>query len=124
MMLRTSPRVHLQIFVHRSIVDNYAYPSKAMGIPIHGNITDYVEGTDRADGQARVFMHPEVLVDPERVRLYHYCSRPSQANMDPFVRGSRGALVRELRDLLAPFLDTVEKREGARRRIEGRETGN
>ena len=81
-------------------------------------MTDYVDQS-KADGQARVFMHPKVLIDPRSVRLYHYCSRPSQANMDPFVRGSRGALVRELRALLAPFLDTAEKREGVRARIEG-----
>merc|ERR1719316_1144638 len=91
----------LQVFVHRSIVDEMAYPSEPYGVPIDGTLTDYI--AQRADGQARLYFHPEVMLDPRRARLFHYCARPSQSSLDPAVPSSRGALIKELRKALEPL---------------------
>merc|ERR1712012_991043 len=65
----------LQIFVHKSVVEQFAYPSQPMGIPIKRSISDYItkDGV-AADGQARILFHPNLFLDPSLVRLYHYCA--------------------------------------------------
>eukprot|EP00746_Dinoflagellata_sp_MGD_P069738 gnl/MRDRNA2_/MRDRNA2_28542_c0_seq1.p1 gnl/MRDRNA2_/MRDRNA2_28542_c0~~gnl/MRDRNA2_/MRDRNA2_28542_c0_seq1.p1 ORF type:complete len:964 (+),score=188.05 gnl/MRDRNA2_/MRDRNA2_28542_c0_seq1:243-2894(+) len=94
----------LQIFVHRSIVEEYAYPSQPFGVPLPGGIVDYVENGTVADGQARLYFHPKIMLDPRKARLFHYCARPSQSSLDPGVPSSRGSLVKELRAALAPLV--------------------
>lgn len=93
----------LQIFVHRSIVEKYAYPSQPYGLPMPGGILEYIEKGNAADGQARLYFHPQVMLDPRRARLFHYCARPSQSSLDPAVPSSRGALIKELRKALEPL---------------------
>ena len=41
----------LQLFVHKSVAEQHAYPSQAMGIPIAGSITKYLAKDGCADGQ-------------------------------------------------------------------------
>lgn len=107
----------LQIFVHRSIVDEYAYPSEPYGRPIPGTLTEYVDSHNKADGQARLYFDPEVMLDPRRSRLFHYCARPSQSSLDPAVPGSRGSLVRALRVVLEPLLKDDEARQSMATRL-------
>mmetsp|Transcript_20052 Transcript_20052/g.36228 ORF Transcript_20052/g.36228 Transcript_20052/m.36228 type:complete len:750 (-) Transcript_20052:198-2447(-) len=97
----------LQIFVHRSIAANFAYPSQPYGVPVKGvgDIVNYTMTHGKAaDGQARVLFHPPTMLNPTTARLFHYCARPLQSCMSPEVPSSRGVLLRELRELLQPVL--------------------
>merc|ERR1712216_381213 len=94
----------LQIFVHRSVVEKYAYPSQPFGVPLPGGVVEYIEKGKAADGQARLYFHPKTMLDPRRARLFHYCARPSQSSLDPAVPSSRGSLIKELRTAMAPLL--------------------
>mmetsp|Transcript_69993 Transcript_69993/g.182244 ORF Transcript_69993/g.182244 Transcript_69993/m.182244 type:complete len:535 (+) Transcript_69993:436-2040(+) len=95
----------LQIFVRRDIVETFAYPSHAMGVPIPGGIADYtmVSGS-KADGQARVLFHPPTFLDSSKVQMFHYCARPLQSCMSATVPESRGSLIKQLRRVLRPVL--------------------
>jgi len=106
----------LQIFVHRELVEKYAYPSQPYGVPLAGGILQYIEKQHRvADGQARLYFEPTVMMDPSKARLFHYCARPSQASMDPVVPSSRGSLIRKLRTVLSPILDGDARLDTAKR---------
>lgn len=101
------PGYMLQIFIHRSIVEQFAYASQPMGIPIDGTIVGYtMSHSDSADGQARVLFHPPTFIDPSKARLFHYCARPLQTCMSSDIPESRGSLVKELRAVLQPVLKT------------------
>lgn len=95
----------LQVFVHRSIVEDFVYPSEAMGKPIDKKVISHLEDREKADGQARILFAPKVFLDPSRVKLYHYCARPLQSCMDADVAGSRGCLIRDLKEALSPLLN-------------------
>merc|ERR1712060_940120 len=101
------PGYMLQIFVHRSIVEQYAYPSHAMGVPIPGTMTEYVFGSKVADGQARVLFHPKIFLDANNARLFHYCASPLQSCLNASVPNSRGAFLQELRTVLKPVLNSI-----------------
>jgi len=109
----------LQIFIHRSMVRQYAYPSEPYGVPIDDDMITYVDGHQIADGQARVYFNPTVFVDTSKTRLCHYCARPLQSCMDTSVNMSRGSFIQELRALLKPILeiprDVLADRLGHRR---------
>jgi hypothetical protein len=66
---------------------------------------DYLESGQRADGQARILFDPEVFLASSSVKMFHYCARPLQSCMDAGVPGSRGSLIAELRQILAPLLE-------------------
>jgi hypothetical protein len=98
----------LQIFVHRSIVEQHVYPSEPMGRPIAKGILDYVSGgKKRADGQARILFHPRTFIDPSMTRLFHYCARPLQSCMDASITASRGALIQDLEEALQPLFTST-----------------
>ena len=91
------PGYMLQLFVHKSVAEQHAYPSQAMGIPIAGSITKYLAKDGCADGQARVYFDPQTFLDPRKGRVFHYCARPSQgmarsASSTPFLRALRSAI--------------------------------
>lgn len=106
----------LQIFVHRSIVEQHVYPSQPFGTPIAQRILEYVGGEKkRADGQARILFHPPTFVDPSKTRLFHYCARPLQSCMDGSIAASRGSLIQDLEEALQPLFasttpDTIAQR--------------
>jgi len=93
----------LQMFIHRSSIEDFAYPSEPYGVPIHCDMQEYVSQGATADGQARVYFDPQVFMDPCRARLYHYCARPLQSCMDANVPASRGAFINDLRATLQPL---------------------
>lgn len=97
----------LQIFIHRSICEDYTYPSKPFGVAIPGRMQDYLDKQRTADGQARILFEPDVFLDPSKVKLYYYCARPLQSCMDADVPGSRGSVIQKLRDILGPELAKV-----------------
>merc|ERR1712039_1089439 len=105
----------LQIFIHKSICETYAYPSEPYGRPIEGGLGDYLTKRSKADGQARILFQPSVFLDSSKVKLFHYCARPLQSCMDADVRGSRGALIQDLRAILGPVLAKVPPQELASR---------
>jgi len=100
----------LQIFIHRSIVERYAYPSEPYGRVIAGTMVDYVENRGKANGQARILFDPEVfLEDAEKFKLFHYCARPLQSCMAPEAAQSRGAFLRELHEILHPLMQATSR---------------
>mmetsp|Transcript_94662 Transcript_94662/g.294795 ORF Transcript_94662/g.294795 Transcript_94662/m.294795 type:complete len:118 (+) Transcript_94662:8-361(+) len=110
----------LQIFIHRSIAESFAYPAEPYGIPISQSIEAYTMSSGRkADGQARIYFDPEVFLDPTRARLFHYCARPLQSCMVPSIAASRGALIKDLREALAPHWESGGGRMAVAARLEG-----
>ena len=91
------PRGHmLQIFVRRSEVDHVAYDSLPYGrYTGRGPISTLLTPThaDLGAGQARLFVHPELLLSPTRARVAHYAADPVFAAQQPAFR-------RALRELL------------------------
>jgi len=94
----------LQIFVRKNIAAKYAYASQPMGTPIGSSIEAYLDKTPQANGQARVLFHPPTFLNEEKVRLFHYCSRPLQSCTATSVKASRGSLVEQLRKAIKPHL--------------------
>ena len=62
-------------------------------------------------------MHPDVLTDPTRSRLYYYCANAEFLQTDPEVPKSRAAFVLSLRALLGAYINIEQARYG----IEARE---
>merc|ERR1719240_2148185 len=67
----------LQMFIHRSEVDDTVYHSLPYGVPVPtDSVVQWLDGNDpthRVDGQVRILMRPEVFLDERRGRIYHYC---------------------------------------------------
>lgn len=116
-----APGSMLQIFVHKDIVDEIAYASMPMGVPIKGveKLSAHLRG-GHTEGQARVFMHPAVFTDTTKAHLFHYTANPMLSAMDPSIEGSRGAFIKELRKALEPILGDYKALRKAFLAIEGR----
>jgi hypothetical protein len=70
----------LQIFVHRTAVDDVAYPSAEYGriAKQHLPLSKFLCGeTVSAVVQARVFVHPTYFLNRAKVELRYYCAEPS-----------------------------------------------
>jgi hypothetical protein len=64
-------------------------------------------------------MHPQLLIDPTKCRLFFYSANPDLACMDPEVPGSRGAMIQELRRALAPIIGDFKALKAALRGVQG-----
>ncbi|KAH3744173.1 hypothetical protein Pelo_14432 [Pelomyxa schiedti] len=111
----------LQIFIHKDILDDVAYPCQPGGYPIahHGSFSEYLKADPT--GQTRIFAFPALFVDRKHAFIYHYCANQDLCCPDSKVPGSRGALKRELRAVLKPVLGTPEGRRAAFQRIQAKE---
>ncbi|KAH3765424.1 E3 ubiquitin-protein ligase DTX3L [Pelomyxa schiedti] len=109
----------LQIFIHKDAVNSVSYPCQPYGHPIHhiGSVQSYLRRT--TNGQARVFCHPALFVDRKQALIFHYCANQDLCCTDSSIPYTRGALKRELRNLLRPVLGTPEGRRAAFQRIQG-----
>lgn len=97
----------LQIFIACSEVDKLVYHSLPFGLPIDStkSVRNWLAGNENAvDGQVRILFNPEVFIDPNRARLYHYCGDWEFLGGSPDMEGSRAAFVLELRKILQPVL--------------------
>ena len=95
------PRPHghmLQIFVRRAEVDHVAYDALPYGRysgrgPVSALLTP--ARSDLGAGQARLFVHPELLLGPS-TRVVHYAADPAVAAQGPAFRAAlRELLLRE-----------------------------
>ncbi|KAH3744178.1 hypothetical protein Pelo_14437 [Pelomyxa schiedti] len=111
----------LQIFIHKEILDDVAYPCQPYGHPIQhsGTFAEYLKSNPT--GQTRIFAFPALFVDRNHAFIYHYCANQDLCCPDSKVPGSRGALKRELRAVLKPVLGTSEGRRAAFQRIQAHE---
>ncbi|KAH3744177.1 hypothetical protein Pelo_14436 [Pelomyxa schiedti] len=111
----------LQIFIHKEILDDVAYPCRAYGHPVkhNGTFAEYLKSNPT--GQTRIFAFPALFVDRNHAFIYHYCANQDLCCPDSKVPGSRGALKRELRYVLKPVLGTSEGRRAAFQRIQAHE---
>eukprot|EP01105_Mastigella_eilhardi_P015374 TRINITY_DN3511_c0_g1_i6.p1 TRINITY_DN3511_c0_g1~~TRINITY_DN3511_c0_g1_i6.p1 ORF type:complete len:591 (+),score=130.17 TRINITY_DN3511_c0_g1_i6:364-2136(+) len=115
-----APGSMLQIFVHKDFVDSIAYASQPMGVPVKGvKVLSKHLDEGHSEGQARLFMHPAVFVDPSKARLYHYSANPLLCSMDTTLDGTRGKFVQDLRRALAPILGNYHNLKQAFKAIEG-----
>ena len=75
---RTSERPGhlLQIFVRRDVVDDIAYGSQPYGVfdPSSNPLSAHLAKDVAPMGQARVFWHPSVFLDPMKSVVYHYAA--------------------------------------------------
>eukprot|EP00052_Salpingoeca_macrocollata_P017762 m.145305 g.145305 ORF g.145305 m.145305 type:complete len:295 (-) comp20489_c5_seq2:31-915(-) len=62
----------------------------------------------QVQGQARLFMHPDVFLDSKRAKMYHYCANMTFFNTDPDTKGSRAAFLQELRAMLKEIFHSPE----------------
>lgn len=116
---RDSPGHMLQLFIHRDYVDSVAYSSRAYGIPTGKGKLSEILSHGCADGQARIFLIPEVFIDPKKARIYWYSADAQFAASDPSIPGSRGAFIHELRDILGPITGDHKALRRAYRAIRG-----
>lgn len=108
----------LQIFVHKDWANDISYVSLPMGVPVPAS-ADIVAHTSggRVSGQARIFMHPDVFLDPWKSRMYHYCAIPELCSPESKAGGlTRGSMILELRDALQPIIADLAK---LRKNIDG-----
>jgi len=105
----------LQVFIDRSVAEEYAYPSLPYGVPIKGGLLGYLDKPKVADGQARILFHPPTFLDEHKVQLFHYCARPLQSCLAGNIPLSRGALIREMRECLAPLFRGLLAKDVTRR---------
>lgn len=106
----------VQLFIHKSIVDDLAYASRPMGIldPSRMPLSKHLRGV--ASGQARIFMHPTLFCDPDCARIFHYPADPGFAH-------NRNRFQKELEALLEPILSTEAAMLRAFKGIEGIKPG-
>jgi len=110
----------LQIFISRKEVEHLVYRSLAYGYahedtkPISEWLYPQEEPSppDPIDGQVRILCRPDVLVDPSRARVYHYCANWEFFGGSTEDEGSRAAFVQDIRKILGPLMkvNDVKKR--------------
>ena len=89
----------LQIFINKEIVDQYAYPSQCLGYRDGKATMSEVLRSGKTNGQARIYISPDLFRSPEYSRPYYYCADLTfSMNRDRFVKDVK----RQLSDL---FLD-------------------
>lgn len=111
----------LQIFIARSEVDNFVYHCEPFGIPITttASTNAWLAGTTgKVDGQVRILFHPELFMNSERGRIFHYCGDWEYLGGDPEMEGSRSAFVLEIRRILRDILHAEGAAE-VRKRLSG-----
>ena len=66
----------IQMFIAADVVDDLAYASHAMGVPdpTRNPLSTYLTGKKTPDGQARIFVHPSLFLNTDKVKLYHYAA--------------------------------------------------
>ena len=113
----------LQIFVQRSWVNELAYPSQPMGVvdKMHPSIESFIAQSPHAKGQARLFAHPDVFLSADRSRVFHYCANPELCSTEASsgVVLTRGRMILELQEALAPVIGSQAAIRRARAAIEG-----
>lgn len=94
----------LQIFINKSIVDQYAYPSQCLGYRDGTKTMSETFKAGKTNGQARLYISPDLLRSPKYSRLYYYCA-------DPHFSEKRIEFVRDVKKQLSYlFLDeTIRK---------------
>lgn len=94
----------LQIFVHRSKVQELVYHSKPYGVPIT-QTKDMIRWLETGqplpiNGQVRILFNPEVFTNEAHGRLFHYSGDWEFLGGDVDMEGSRAAFILEMRKLL------------------------
>eukprot|EP01064_Diplonema_japonicum_P023290 TRINITY_DN33723_c0_g1_i1.p1 TRINITY_DN33723_c0_g1~~TRINITY_DN33723_c0_g1_i1.p1 ORF type:complete len:638 (+),score=131.67 TRINITY_DN33723_c0_g1_i1:35-1948(+) len=105
----------IQMFINTAAVDDLAYASHAMGViddsrnPLSKSLT----GKKWPDGQARIFVHPSMFLDPKQVKIYHYAA-------DENLHRRRLQFQDELIRVLHPLLGKPENLVRAFKGVEGK----
>eukprot|EP01001_Neometanema_parovale_P008201 NODE_4479_length_1058_cov_71.113369_g4277_i0.p1 GENE.NODE_4479_length_1058_cov_71.113369_g4277_i0~~NODE_4479_length_1058_cov_71.113369_g4277_i0.p1 ORF type:complete len:303 (+),score=38.53 NODE_4479_length_1058_cov_71.113369_g4277_i0:49-909(+) len=105
----------LQIFLHKSVVDDIAYSSHAYGVMVGDRmpLSKYLATASPVQGQARIFMHPLVFTDKSKAIIYHYA-----ANSEYWLK--RPAFLKDLKTALHPILGSYTSLKTALAGIEAR----
>ena len=64
----------LQIFINKAIVDQYVYPSKPYGFRKGKESMSSMMSANKTNGQARIYITPDLFRSHEYARLYYYCA--------------------------------------------------
>jgi len=112
----------LQIFIAKSEVDKWAYHSQPYGVPVKEthSVRAWLAGepgTLPIDGQARILCSPELFLDPNRGRIYHYAGDWQFHGGEPDMEGSRASFTAAMRKLLAPLLLSKGSGESVKSRL-------
>ena len=108
----------LQLFVRKDVANSVSYVAQPMGVPVPA-LADIVAHTSggSVNGQARVFMHPDIFLDAAKARVFHYCAIPELCSAETKGGGlTRGSFVQELRNALKPVVADLAK---LRKNIDG-----
>lgn len=123
----------LQIFVHKDVVNDIAYRSVPMGVPVRTtsgqSIADFLRDSSArctpigntsgpCNGQSRLFMHPTIFTDPKQARIFHYAASEEYTRAE-----GRAQFLTELEQALLPILGSPEGLRKALEGIEGRGKG-
>ena len=110
-LTKSPPGQILQIFVHKSVVDAFAYGAQPLGAlaPRGIPVTQWLQQQCPLEGQVRLVPHPDLFLDydsgrRERGLVQIFDSCPSR-DIDKL------ALRRELQAVLRPFLNPVRSRQ-------------
>ena len=112
----TNPGHMLQIFIRADCVDDVAYGSLAYGV-YQASLnppSQYMLREQAPDGQARIFWHPSLFLDPSKCKVYHYAANPKNHG------SARKSLQKDIEEALAPLLGNVPSALKAFYGIEGR----
>jgi hypothetical protein len=107
---RGSPKGQLlQIFIHKSIVNEITYISKEKGIP-----DSSAKDCSINEKQIRILLSPEYFLNPNSVRIYRY-----SANKDTY--NGRLLFIKQIKDIISPFLfkigDNIEANKAKYKQI-------
>jgi hypothetical protein len=74
-----APGQMLQIFIRVDCVDDIAYGCQPFGEydELLNPLSEYMTRADAPDGQARIFWHPSLFLDPTKTKVYHYAGDES-----------------------------------------------
>mmetsp|Transcript_18724 Transcript_18724/g.41774 ORF Transcript_18724/g.41774 Transcript_18724/m.41774 type:complete len:522 (-) Transcript_18724:155-1720(-) len=102
----------LQIFIAKSVVDQWAYHSHPLGRPFEtkSSVQDWLAGERGApaiNGQARLLCDPVLFTNPQQGKIFHYAGNWEFHGGDPDMEGSRAAFVLALRRILDPILSST-----------------
>ena len=101
----------LQIFVRKDYIDDVAYSSHPYGVHTGKLLSDCLSRGD-VNGQARIFMNPELFTDTTKTHIFYYCSNPQFFN-------KRKAFVQDLRNVLKELFENAENARKAMCGIKG-----
>ena len=103
----------LQIFINKDIVDEYAYPSECLGYRKGKATISETLGSGNTNGQARVYILPDLLQNQDFARLYYYCA-------DMKFDAVRDDFVRDIKNQLAEIFTSKETRDMVKKNIRGK----